>query len=269
MFLPDVTLDATRAHKNQRWRGLDPRACLLCAFGLSVGVSLASDTYAALLWLGAGLVALALALPGSHRGTSPALRARLWPALLSVNLFMLAVWATLPLSLPWPEAAALATLLTLKANAALTLLLALCGGLSLPAAAAGLRGLGLPSALVALFLLTCRQLHSLQHELRVSLQALRLRVPSPRPRQALYLYACLVASVLVRAADQAALLRMVLASKGLTPTDMGRALPEALHGRLHWAWRESALCALCVLLCGAQIWNLQGGYGIAQALAHF
>lgn len=245
---------------------LDPRALLLCAAGCAVGISMVTSLTAAALWCVLGLTALMLSLLTLPAGL-PWQRVR--GGLLSVNGFMLAVWCTLPLTLPWPEALELATLLTLKANAALLFLLALCAPLSLAQVASALHALGVSPALVTLFLLTCRHVHDLRQDFAISLQALRLRVPSPGFRRALYLYACLVCSVLVRANDKANALRMALACRHTEGEhSLSHILPSALHGRLHWTWKETSLCALSLLLCALTALNLTGD-SLAEALAHF
>ena len=265
--------DSAPRHDEQGKPGLDPRARLLCAAGCAVGVSLAASLTAAALWCALGFTALLPTVLGQAADRTDGRRVR--AGLLSVNAFMLAVWCTLPLTLPWPEAAALASLLTLKANAALFFLLALCSGLSLAQAASALHALGLPPTLVTLFLLTCRHLHDLRQDFAVSLQALRLRVPAPHWRRALYLYACLLCSVLVRANDKATALRMALTCRLSRPGYQDRhdeshsftsALPRALYGRLHWSWRETGLCALSLLLCLLTALNPFGDH-LAQALA--
>lgn len=263
MYLHDLTTASTDvpsdASAHAPGTTLDPRARLLCAAGCAVGASLATSLAAVALWCALGITALLVAM--LHGLPLQRVRA----GLFSVNAFMLAVWVTLPLSLPWPEALDMATLLTLKANAALFFLLALCAALSLAQAASALHALGLPSALVTLFLLTCRHLHDLRQDFAVSLQALHLRVPSPGWRRALYLYACLVCSVLVRANDKATALRMALSARHGGDT---RALPKALHGRLCWTWRETGLCALSLIFCALTALNISGDH-LAQALTRF
>lgn len=262
MYLHDLTT-APAETAEKTGHGLDPRARLLCAVGCAVGASLATSLAAAALWCALGFTALVIAMAYGL----PWRRVR--GGFLSVNAFILAVWCTLPLTLPWAEAMNMATLLTLKANAALFFLLALCAALTLPQTASALHALGVPSTLVTLFMLTCRHLHDLRQDFAVSLQALHLRIPAPGWRRALYLYACLVCSVLVRASDKANTLRMALSfrhggdSQGLT-----RALPKSLHGRLHWTWKETGLCALSLLFCALTALNISGDH-LAQALARF
>lgn len=249
---------------------MDPRSRLLCAGILTVGAVLSDSLTLNLAWYGLSVVLLTLSGVAWRQTRT---------ALVSVNLFMLFIWLTLPLTMPgtfstltpdWmsglglslsEEGLRLAMQLTLKANTSMLFLLAFCGTLDLNAFGSALQGLGVPAMFVTLFILVCRHLFCLRDEFRLSLQALRLRASEARGLQAMSLYACLVGSVLVRSADRAEMVRMALLCKP-GPLLYTSAL------RLHWTWKDTSVCGFSVALCLCVLLLGQGGV-IEVALAGF
>ena len=268
MYLHDVESSFTKG--GGLLSRMDPRSRLLCAGMLTVGAVLSEHLTLNLAWY--GLAVVLLTLSGVTWWQTRA-------GLVSVNVFMMFIWLTLPLTMPgtpstWSpdwlvglglplseEGLQLSLQLTLKANTSMLFLLALCGTLDLNAFGSALQGLGVPATFVTLFILICRHLSCLREEFRMSLQALRLRASEARGLRAMSLYACLVGSVLVRSADRAEMVRMALLCKP-GPLLYTSAL------RLHWTWKDTSVCGVSLALCLCVLLLGHGGV-IEVALAGF
>lgn len=227
-----------------------PRARLLCTLLLTLGLVLSGSVEQA-----GGFCLLGLFLAGLGR-VAPA---RIVRTLISINIFMLFIWISLPFTvegtpllsldawLPLQisyEGTKLAALLSVKANGAALFLLALCGSLSLHTLGRTLQSCGVSHKLVLLFILLCRHISYLRHEFTLSLHSLRLRTAQVRGMQRLQVHACLVCSLLVRSADHAEKVRMALECK---PYSLLYS-PTSAQGKS--LWPDTALCVTTFgLLC--------------------
>ena len=165
------------------FQGLDPRARLLACAGAAVIFSLVQTVPAALLCLPPGLVLILLGRPRPL----PLLR-----RLLTVNLFILFIWLTVPPTMHGEtlfslgslhfskEGLRLSLLVTLKCNAILLCLLALVSGISIPLIGCSLERLRVPAKLVFVFLFTCRYIHVIGEEWHKLRTAAGLRGFIPR-----------------------------------------------------------------------------------------
>ncbi len=182
----------------------DPRAKLLAAFGLSLGLALTPSHAAALAGLTGGLMRLAAAGRG---------RVRLGPRQLAANGYVVFLWLSLLFRIapgpgPWlafhPEGAVLALLVTLKANAILVLNLVLLGATPVSDLAHALAHFRVPPKLVALLLLFHRYLHVLGEEYQRMRRAMRARAFVPGNDLHTYLsLAHLVGGLLVKSLERA------------------------------------------------------------------
>lgn len=227
-----------------------PKARLLCTLLLTLTLVLSAHIGQA-----GGLCLLGLLLAGLAR-IAPM---RIFRTLISINIFMLFVWISLPFTVGGTmlfsfhvgiplqisrEGTELAALLSLKANGAALFLLALCGSLPLHAVGRTLQSCGLPHKLVILFILLIRHISHLRQEFKLSLHSLRLRTSHIGGIKRLQIHACLVCSLLVRSADHAEKVRMALECK---PAGLLYAENSAPHKSL---WSDAALCTTtCGLLC--------------------
>lgn len=206
----DLDLPAARRQANYFSR-FAPRARLLGGLLLSLEAVLAQDWPAAALLL---LLGLAFC-PASGGGRD------LRRLLLPLNFFLAFIWATLPVDWLGPDSPAfsrpgfdLCVLITLKANAAAVFLFMLLNGLSPAQLADALREFRLPDKFCTLFILLCRHIQILQQSLHASLLAAKLRPRPPRQRDRLKIYAYVLGSTLVHAADRAEMVRLALLCKG-------------------------------------------------------
>lgn len=185
----------------------DPRFRLIACVLLSLVAALAVGPATPLLVLGAGLVfTLAAQLP-------PGLVLRRF---IAVNAFVAFLWLALPLTTPGTpvtasfhglaatrEGVALATLITLKANAVFFCVLSLLATIPAPALGGAMRAVGVPDKFAFLFLFTYRYLHVISDEYGRLATAARLRGFVPATSAHAYrTYAALLAMVLVRAYDR-------------------------------------------------------------------
>lgn len=185
----------------------DPRFRLVACLALSLVAALAVNSGTPLVILAAGLVMTGLArLPLG-------LVARRFTA---VNAFVAFLWLVLPFTTPGTpvtaafhgiaatrEGVALATLITLKANAVFFCVLSLLATIPAPALGGALRAVGVPDKFAFLFLFTYRYLHVIHEEYGRLATAARLRGFAPATSLHAYrTYAALVAMVLVRAYDR-------------------------------------------------------------------
>ncbi|UOU80121.1 energy-coupling factor transporter transmembrane component T [Edwardsiella anguillarum] len=224
--------------------GWDPRCRLGGALLVSAGVVQSLTPQFVAVW--GALAALALLLTPLPRGA--------YRAFIPLNILMLFLWLTLPFSVAgasWPPGLAvplhpgitLAWLLTLKSNVSLAFLLFFCAGLDTTTLGAALQGMRVPANTVSLLLLTFRHLSTLARYLRASLQALQLRAPARQRltlRTKMWIYACMLGSVLVYATRHAEDVRLALCCKPAMPR-------YDIRRHLHWRRRDSMTLALILL----------------------
>jgi cobalt/nickel transport system permease protein len=162
---------------------LDPRALLIAATGSAFCFSFIGNLAVSLLCLALSLALLAIRRPPLF----PLLK-----HLAMVNVFILFIWLTVPLTmrgvsiatlgpLSWSrEGIGLALLVTVKCNAILLSFLALMAGISLQEIGCAMERLRVPAKLVFLFLFTCRYIHVIGEEWQRLQTAARLRGFVPR-----------------------------------------------------------------------------------------
>lgn len=165
------------------FHGLDPRTLLLAAAAAAVCFSLIQN-------IASAFACLALALLLAAVGRPPLVP--LLKRLAAANVFILFLWATVPLTVPGEslaslgplrmsrEGVALALAVTVKCNAILLCVLVLVADLDVPLAGYALERLRVPAKLVFLFLCTCRYIHVIGEEWRTLQTAARLRGFVPR-----------------------------------------------------------------------------------------
>jgi cobalt/nickel transport system permease protein len=231
-----------------RWlAGRDPRVRVLAA-GLFALTVLGLAQVPSLLWA----LTLALGLAAAAGLPWPLLGRRL----LALEWFLLIPVLTLPFAVPGEPLPALGALaasreglvralvLLLKANAIAIALLALAGSLGPAAFGHALARLGVPEKLVHLLLLTVRQIHLLDAELKRLRQAMRARAFVPRTdRHTWRSLGWLIGMLLVRATERS---RRVL----------GAMCCRGFRGRLQlldspaWDGADTALALALAGLCG-------------------
>ncbi|WP_035602138.1 energy-coupling factor transporter transmembrane component T family protein [Edwardsiella tarda] len=219
--------------------GWDPRCRLTGALLASGGVVQTLSPQFVAIW--GVLAALALLITPLPRGA--------YRAFIPLNILMLFLWLTLPFSVAEVQSPSLAPgvtlafLLTLKSNVSLAFLLFFCAGLDTRALGAALQRMRVPPHAISLLLLTFRHLSTLARYLRASLQALQLRAPA-RQRLTLstkmWIYACMLGSVLVYAARHAEEVRLALCCKPAMPR-------YDIRRYLHWRRRDSVTLIVIVL----------------------
>lgn len=199
--------DEPFAQKTSTLHALDPRVRLLAAVGCSVCLAVVRTPEAAGLGLvGAGLL-LAMSRPPWR-----ALCHRLWV----VNIFILFLWLTVPLTMPGPilaswgpldinrQGVAVVWLATLKANALVMLFLALVASMNAATLGWALERLRCPNKLVFLFLSTYRYVHVIAEEWHKLHVAARLRGFVPRTNTHTYrTFGNMLGMVFVRSMDRA------------------------------------------------------------------
>lgn len=172
-----------RIAKQSPFHKLDPRTPLIAATGAAFCFSFVQTLRAACVCLAFGLaLAVAARLPAL-----PLLK-----RLAMVNVFVLFIWLTVPLTMPGESVAGLGPLrwsadgvglalrVTVKCNAILLSFLALAGGISLSRIGCALERLRVPAKLVFLFLFTSRYIHVVGEEWRRLQTAAKLRGFVPR-----------------------------------------------------------------------------------------
>ena len=188
--------------------GLDPRVRLCMAAAFSVTVAMVRHPGTAAAGLLMAMIALCASLPPK--------RALLRRVVL-VNVFILFLWLTVPLTMPgealWAlgsigvsrEGFELVGMVTLKSNAILLVFLALVASMDSPTIGHAMAKLGVPSKLVFLFLFTYRYVHVIAEEWQRLRTAARLRGFVPRTDMRTYAtVGHLFAMVLVRSLDRSA-----------------------------------------------------------------
>lgn len=198
--------DEPFAHRASPVHGLDPRARLIMAAVFAVAVAMLRHSLPALAALAMAAAVLLASKPpwrtAAHR-------------LAVVNVFILFLWLTVPLTMPGQSmltigpftlsqpGVELAWLVTLKSNAILIVFLALVASMDTPAIGHALGRLGLPAKLVFLFLFTYRYLHVIADEWQRLRTAARLRGFVPRTGLHTYrTFGHLLAMVLVNSHDR-------------------------------------------------------------------
>ncbi len=159
------------------------------------------------LGVGAAVVAVALARIPSHP---------LAKRLLRVNAFMVLVFLLLPPTMPGDsgfalgpiffsyEGIALATRITLKANAIVLMFTALLGTVEISELGHAFQRLRVPDKLIHLFMFTLRYLDVLHHEYEGQLRAMKARAFRARMNMHTYrTYAYLLAMLMVRSLERA------------------------------------------------------------------
>lgn len=238
-------LDEPFSHGRSFVHTLDPRVRLVMATIFSVTLALVRRPETAL----AGLFCAALILLLS-RPPLPDLTRRV----VAVNMFLLFLWAVVPLTMPGEAlmsigpfqissaGVALVWLVTLKANAIFCAMLALVASMDSATLGQALDRLHAPSRLVFLFLFTYRYLHVLAGEWQRLLTAARLRGFVPRTNMHTYrTLGFLFGMVLVRAYDRSERVYQAMLLRGFT----GRfRTVRSFSARL----RDAVAAACCVLL---------------------
>jgi cobalt/nickel transport system permease protein len=192
----------------------DPRTKLGTAAALACILAVSQDLAAPALALAVGLgLVLWANLPGFC----------LWRRLLTVNGFVVFLWAFLPFSTPGVAVAhlgpltvtsqglRLALLISLKTNAIMLIFLSLVATSDAASLGQAMRAMHVPPKLVFLFLFTYRFIHVIGDEQRRLFTAARLR--GFKPRTSLHTYrtlASLLAMVLVGAMRRAEMTRRAM-----------------------------------------------------------
>ncbi|SFJ00745.1 cobalt/nickel transport system permease protein [Desulfomicrobium apsheronum] len=198
--------------------GLDPRMRLAMAALFSICVALLKDPIAAGSALIPAVAVLSLSAPPLQM---------LCKRVALVNVFILFLWLTVPLTMPGTplatlgpltasrEGAELVLLATLKSNAILLTFLALVTTMDSPTMGHALDRLGVPSKLVFLFLFTYRYLHVIADEWQRLVTAARLRGFTPRTGMHTYrTIGNLLAMVLVNSFDRSSRVYQAMVLRG-------------------------------------------------------
>lgn len=168
---------------------VDPRFRLAVAFLCAVGLAIVRHPPVAALGLLFAVLLLALSRPPLGA---------LVRRLLAVNIFILFLWLTVPVTMPGEPLALwgpfafsrpgvlLTLLVTIKSNAIFLMFLALVATMDSPTIGYALERLRFPSKLVFLFLFTYRYLHVIADEWRKLHVAARLRGFVPRTNMHTY-----------------------------------------------------------------------------------
>lgn len=210
--------DEPFAHGRSLVHGLDPRVRLAMAAFFSVCVALLEEPIAAGSALIPALAILSLSTPPLGL---------LCKRVALVNIFILFLWLTVPLTMPGTpfltlgpltasrEGIALVQLATVKSNAILLTFLALVTTMDSPTMGHALDRLGVPSKLVFLFLFTYRYLHVIADEWQRLVTAARLRGFTPRTGMHTYrTIGNLLAMVLVNSFDRSSRVYQAMVLRG-------------------------------------------------------
>lgn len=168
-------------------------------------------------------------------------------SLKGVNMFVLFLWVTLPLTggggVPSPGGVRLALLLTLKVNIIAVVFFYMVAALGPGVLGASMGSFGVPSSLAALFLLTFRQIMILRERFVSSLQAASLRAPDRKLWSSPRTFAAILGSALIHGADRAERTRLAMLCRG------GIAGFAAVR-ELRWRLKDSALLFFFLALAG-------------------
>lgn len=244
--------DEPFAHRVSPVHGLDPRARLIMAAVFAVAVATLRAPCPAL----AGLTVAVIALLASNPPWMIALR-----RLAVVNLFIVFLWLTVPLTMPGEPILTLgpvglsrpgielAWLVTLKSNAIVIAFLALVASMDSPTIGHALGRLGLPSKLVFLFLFTYRYLHVIADEWQRLRTAARLR--GFVPCTGIHTYRTvghLLAMVLVNSFDRSGRVYQAMLLRGFAGRFVSvrrfRSKPRDMVVTLGWIAALSAVTAM-------------------------
>lgn len=210
--------DEPFAHGRSVVHGLDPRVRLATAGLFSLCAALLQEPSAAGAALATAMAALFLSRPPLKQ---------LCKRVALVNVFLLFLWLTVPLTMPGTpvlsvgpltashEGVALVWLATLKSNAILLAFLALVATMDSPTMGHALDRLGLPTKLVFLFLFTYRYLHVIADEWQRLSTAARLRGFTPRTGMHTYrTIGNMLAMVLVNSFDRSSRVYQAMILRG-------------------------------------------------------
>ena len=223
--------------------GLDARARLVCALGVSVSVAVCHGWPAAALGLVCGLACLAL---GDRQW------GRLLRRLALVNVFFAGILATVPLAVPGDalihlgplaftrQGLLLALHMTAKGNAIFLVFWGLVRPLSPPRLGSALSALGVPDKLCLILSLTYRYLDLMRHEWDRLVTAAKLRGFTPgTSARAWRTYGLLLALLFMRALDRSSAIHQAMVCRGFD----GRF--RSLGG-LCWRGADTALAVACL-----------------------
>ncbi|SHN54003.1 energy-coupling factor transporter transmembrane component T family protein [Desulfovibrio litoralis] len=225
----------------------DPRAKILATLFLSLAV-----VFSVRLSFSAVLLALAFVLAFFCSVNFP----RLFKMLLTVNLFLIFTWLTLPFSFSEINGNIhlfsslyldlngfyFCLLTTLKVNATAVFLFVFTQGLDSATLASALQSLRVSPKLCTVFVMMCRHVIILIEEFICSLRALRLRTKHDslsltfvkRIKRNLKTYAFFIGSVLVQSANRAEKVRFAMLTRGYTYIFNP-------YLKLNWGIKESCL----------------------------
>lgn len=223
----------------------DPRAKLLSAVFFAVAVATTDSLFAA----GAALAVSVLLVP---LATMP-LR-RLLKRLVPVNLFLVFLWAVVPLTYggealtQWGgisvsrEGVLVALLVTLKANAILTAFVCLLTTSTVPDLGRGLESLGVPAKLCALILFSYRYIFVIAEEYQRLRRAAAMRCFRPSTGLHTYrTYAYLLGMTLVRSHNRAQRVRQAMVLRCFDGNFRGLRVFD-------WRMADGVLLSLCGLI---------------------
>ncbi len=234
------------------------RTVVMFAFALLV----ASCRQFAVLW-----VALALALGLAALARLP--MAPLSKRLIRVNVFMLMVFLLLPTTTPGEpvftlgplvfsrEGLALASRITLKANAIVLMFTALLGTVEIAALGQAFQHLHVPDKLIHLLMFTLRYLDVLHHEYVGLLRAMKARAFRPGMNRLTYRsYAYLLAMLMVRSLERAERVMDAMKCRGFKGT---------FHAcrRLTFHRRDAVFCSVSVAVLAVLMFLEWGWKGVA------
>ncbi|MDD2967364.1 MAG: cobalt ECF transporter T component CbiQ [Desulfovibrionaceae bacterium] len=238
---------------------LDPRIRLGVAVACSIVCSIVHSLPAALLALGAALVLVCLSRPPLR----PLLR-----RMAVVNIFILFLWLTVPLSqqgntpvlasygffVLTQQGLDLCLLVTVKSNALVLLFLALVATMPTPTLGHAMAQLAVPNKLVFLFLFTYRYVHVIGEEWQRLHNAARLRGFSPRNNLHTYRVAgYILGMVLVRSYERAHRVYEAMLLRGFNGRFTSVSTFQA-------APRDALFCCTalttCVLIMAVDYWEI-------------
>lgn len=229
----------------------DPRAKLLCAVAFACAVATTQNFVGAGVGLGVGLLLPLVAGIGLRE---------LFRRLIPVNLFLLFLWAVVPLTYggdplaQWGplelsrQGVLLSALVSMKANAILLAFVCLLTTSSVPDLGRGLEALGVPDKLCALMLFSYRYIFVIAEEYQRLRRAASMRGFRPSTGKHTYrTYAYLVGMTLVRSHARAQRVRQAMAL---------RCFDGRFRGLRTFQWRAAdgvlvgtlAVCSLAVAL---------------------
>ena len=240
--------DEPFAHGSSPVHALDPRVRLAMAALFSLCVALVKEPLAA---------GAALTMAGAVLTLSAPPTGLLCKRVALVNVFVLFLWLTVPLTTPGEpfasmgpltfsrEGVELVWLVTLKSNAILLAFLALVTTMDSPTMGHALDRLGVPSKLVFLFLFTYRYLHVIADEWQRLVKAARLRGFTPRTGMHTYrTIGHLLAMVLVNSFDRSGRVYQAMILRGFQGrfASVVRFRTQARDALFAFMWMTATAC---------------------------